>query len=244
MKIFVISLLESKARRAAICQQMSEKNLSFEFVDGVRVDTSTLADSGYDCKRRKLYFGYDLSPGEVGCFLAHRKVWQMVQAENENCLILEDDVLIDGLNLELVSQLSRLALTKPAPTKLPSAFILRLAGVFEKPHKFILGTQIARYWGDPSGAAAYVLGANEATRLVTKSIGFYMPVDDFLEATHLHGLNSYAWLPYPIRQANLDSCIGLRSRPPLSRWVRLRRLLLRIPVDINKQIRRIFYYSF
>jgi glycosyl transferase family 25 len=212
---------------------MVEKNLSFEFVDGVRVEPDKLADSGYDCKRRKLYFGYNLYPGEVGCFLAHKKVWEKIQVQDDKCLILEDDVLVDGLSSDL--------LAIAASSKFP---ILRLACIFKKSHKSISGTHFAKYWGDPGGAAAYVLGPKEAARLLKKSKSFYLPVDDFLEATHIHGINSYALLPYPVRQAGLDSCIEARDRPPLSTPVRLRRMLLRIPADINKQIRRVFYYYF
>jgi glycosyl transferase family 25 len=233
MKIYVISLLHAVDRRESIRKQMAEKNLAFEFVDGVTVNPVTMLDTGFDLSKRTRYYGYSLHPGEVGCFLAHKKAWEKVQLRNEKCLILEDDVLIDDLTLEILDLV--------AHSKLP---ILRLACIFQKPHKFIYGTNFARYWGDPGGAVAYVLGPNEATHLLEKSESFYLPVDDFLESTQIHGLYSYGLLPYPIRHAGLDSYIESRQRPPLSKLVRLRRMFLRIPIDINKQIRRFFYYYF
>jgi glycosyl transferase, family 25 len=183
---------------------------------------------------RLFRYGYGLSNGEIGCFLAHKVAWRAVEAQNEKCLILEDDVLISGLSKGLLDRL------RDAPHQLT-----RIAGIFEKKHKFIGDTAYAKYWGDPSGAAAYVLGPKEARRLLEKSQRFYMAVDDFMEARHLHGLNTYALLPYPVKQADHHVTeIADRHRPRLTSGTRLRLMLVRIPTDIRKYFHRIVYYVF
>jgi glycosyl transferase family 25 len=46
----------------------------------------------YDYISRLSTLGYGLIRGEVGCFLAHRKVWQkIVEGSERVCLVLEDD---------------------------------------------------------------------------------------------------------------------------------------------------------
>lgn len=207
--------------------------LRYSLIDGVRVDPGRLAEVGYSESMRLTRYGYGMSLGEVGCFLAHRDAWRAVQAQGEKCLVLEDDVLISALSTALLAKLE----LAPYP-------MVRLAGVFEKRHKFISGTSYAKYWGDPSGAAAYVLGPREATELIRRSARFYMAVDDFMEARHLHGINTYALLPYPVRQAGTDTQIGHRVRPRLSGIARLQLMLVRIPIDISKYFHRILYYMF
>ncbi len=231
MKIFVISLPDALQRRASIAQQMAQLGLSFSFIDGVRISADQLAAYGYDESARLLRYAYGMSVGEVGCFQAHRAAWRAVRGEADKCLVLEDDALIDGLTPGLLAQLQE----TPYP-------LLRLAGVFEKKHKFIGRGPIAKYWGDPSGAAAYVLGSQEAARLLQKSQRIYMPVDDFMEARYLHGLHTYAWLPYPVKQAGTETQIGDRARPPLRWSARIRLMLIRIPIDLKKYVYRLSYY--
>ena len=174
-----------------------------------------------------------MARGEIGCFLAHQSAWRLVQEQTEKCLILEDDAVISGLNLVLLDSLQA-----------SSYAMVRLAGLTHKKYKRIAGTVLSKYWGDPAGSAAYVLGPHEATKLLAKSARFFMAVDDFLEATHLHGINTYAVLPYPVRQAGTDTQIMDRGRPALSISTRLQRMLVRIPIDIKKYFHRLAYYVF
>lgn len=219
-------------RRASITQQMNKLELTYEFVDGVLIDSSRLKDTGYNERSRLLCYGYGLTCGEVGCFLAHREAWKKVITQEYKCLILEDDARVLRLDQSLIKILEN----SPYP-------LVRIAGIFEKRHKFIGSSSFAKYWGDPSGAAAYVLGPKEAKRLLEKSRRFYMAVDDFMEARHLHGINTYAFLPYPVRHAGIDTYIGDRSRPRLSVLERMRLALVRIPIDFQKYLYRSAYYG-
>lgn len=231
MKIFVISLPDASQRRASIAQQLGALGLHFSFIDGVRIQPEDLVRPGYDEAARLFRFAYGMSVGEVGCFAAHRAAWQLVCDEPGKCLILEDDAVVGGRTPALLEQMK----DTPYP-------LVRLAGVFEKKHKFIGHSAIAKYWGDPSGTAAYVIGPKEAARLLLKSVRFYMPVDDFMEARYLHGLHTYALLPYPVKQAGADTQIGDRARPPLAWTARIRLMLVRIPRDFKKYVYRLSYY--
>lgn len=231
MKIFVISLPEAISRRALIVQQMAALGLTYTLVEGVRPDLAQLDKAGYLHRERLRRYGYAMARGEIGCFLAHRSAWRLVQKQTEKCLILEDDAVLSGLSPALFDSLNA------SPYSM-----VRLAGMVHKKYKLIAGTVFAKYWGDPAGSAAYVLGSQEATRLLEKSESFFMAVDDFLEARHVHGINTYAVLPYPVWQAGTDTQIIDRGRPQLSILMRLRRMLVRIPIDINKYFHRLVYY--
>lgn len=212
---------------------MEAQGLSYSWVDGVQIEAAGLHKTGYSQSARLLRYGYPMARGEVGCFLAHQAAWRIVQEESQKCLILEDDAVISGLSPGLLASLQ----DTPYP-------MIRLAGLFEKRHKFIAGTVFAKYWGDPAGSAAYVLGPRQAARLLKKSTRFFMALDDFLEARHLHGLHTYALLPYPVRQAGVDTHINDREKPHLSAAARLKRMLVRIPIDIRKYFHRLAYYFF
>ena len=232
MKIFVISLPEAAARRTLIAQQMATLGLIYSLIDGVRPDPAQLNETGYLHSERLRRYGYPMANGEIGCFLAHQSVWRLVREQTEKCLILEDDAVVSGLKPNLLGTLH----ANPYP-------MVRLAGLARKKYKPIAGTIFAKYWGDPCGSAAYVLGPQEATRLLEKSASFFMAVDDFLEARHLHGINTYAVLPYPVWQAGEDTQIVDRGRPKTSITMRLQRMLVRIPIDIKKYFYRLGYYG-
>ncbi len=57
----------------------------------------------YDAKKNKAKYHRDLSPGEIGCYLSHRKIWQKMIDENiPYACILEDDVVLqDNVNIAI-----------------------------------------------------------------------------------------------------------------------------------------------
>lgn len=95
MKTFVVSLQRSKDRREYVAAHLSALQISFEFSDAV--DGSTLTEAELCVaqlpKWQKRYYGYYLSPSELGCSLSHLQVYKKMVDENIACaLILEDDV--------------------------------------------------------------------------------------------------------------------------------------------------------
>ena len=91
-KTLVISLVEQKVRRERMTQQLNQAGCDWEFVDGVKGSSLGTYPEEYDRQKRLAYYGYDLSWGELGCLMSHRKAWQRVVDLNQTCLVLEDDV--------------------------------------------------------------------------------------------------------------------------------------------------------
>ena len=114
MLTLVINLNRSKERLQKIRARLNELNIGFERIEAF--DGSNLSDDEYNsltypynhpCRVR---FTRELTKGEVGCFISHRKCWQKLVNSNEDyAVILEDDLHISDEakqfleNLETVS---------------------------------------------------------------------------------------------------------------------------------------------
>ena len=95
-KIFIINMPQALKRRAAMLFQIGRMNLKntqlIQAVDGRSIDLDKMKAEGSllwdDWKKR------DLTQGEVGCYLSHVKVWNMMVEQNlEKALICEDDII-------------------------------------------------------------------------------------------------------------------------------------------------------
>ena len=103
---FVINLDSSKDRLVSISQRLNELGIPFERIPAV--NGRTLSDQQisqitypYDHFESKVRFTRELTKGEVGCFLSHRKCWErLLESEEEWALIMEDDINISNMPLE------------------------------------------------------------------------------------------------------------------------------------------------
>ena len=91
MKIYVINMKTSTDRKNHMKKILNNNNLNYEFIEAVNgkeLDTNYVNSITKDKLR-------DLSRGEVGCFLSHKKVYKKFLDSGEDyCLILEDDIQI------------------------------------------------------------------------------------------------------------------------------------------------------
>src|ERR1700722_12989266 len=95
--VFVINLETSADRRTAMAARLDPLQINYSFfkaTDGRALKIEAVP--AYAQTRRRLFFGHDLTPGEIGCLLSHRAVYQhIVDNDIERAIILEDDVFID-----------------------------------------------------------------------------------------------------------------------------------------------------
>ena len=97
MKIYVINLITSTARRESIDRCARDTDLSVEFIDAVDGRTiSSLDTLGYSMRANRKQYGRLLSAGEVGCYASHLKVANyFLSTGDEHCVVLEDDAFFD-----------------------------------------------------------------------------------------------------------------------------------------------------
>lgn len=91
MKVYYINLDRSPERRAWFTKQAEA--LGLDLVRVPAVDGRELPAAELDHWRQLSEGNKILSPGEIGCFLSHRKAWEMVLAGEEKwAFIAEDDI--------------------------------------------------------------------------------------------------------------------------------------------------------
>jgi len=108
LSIFIINLQHSSERKAhmqKLCEQIGLKATFINAVDGAFIKPAEIiGKSSNEAAIRTI--GRELSMGEIGCALSHRKIYQKMVDENiQQALVFEDDVefnsqLLGALNLE------------------------------------------------------------------------------------------------------------------------------------------------
>src|SRR5688500_6054707 len=90
MKVYVVNMETSIARREAISRQLESAGMSYEIipaVDGRKYSLDELAKVVSDVK--------EFTGAQAGCMLSHCRIYERMQhADDDVALILEDDSLI------------------------------------------------------------------------------------------------------------------------------------------------------
>jgi len=114
MKIFVISLSESTDRQQFIKTQLDKNNTSFDFITAVNGKelTDSEKEKLYDDKKAKK-IRRELTPGEIGCALSHKTIYDKMIKENiKRAVILEDDITIKTDFYDLLQYFEKIPLNK------------------------------------------------------------------------------------------------------------------------------------
>jgi glycosyl transferase family 25 len=192
---------------------LGEIGLSFELSPPVFLQGAPEALPEYDGAKRTYELGYPLTKGEVGCFLAHRSVWERVALMGSACLVLEDDARPTA---ELVATLSAAA-TAIAGQRM----LVRFYSVKHPKHK--CWKQLTKRFSlvrplSPGGSTvAYLLTPECARALLEGSRSFWLAVDEYMddEASHgcviLHGFPE--WVAHDDEGASM---VGARVKPTLN----------------------------
>ncbi len=197
MRIFVINLQSSAERRKDIQSQLEKLGLPFEFFNAVDGKTLTEEDlSAYDGRKRRLFFGKDLSRGEIGCLLSHRAIYRKVVAENiPAALILEDDTILSPDLPDVLAALSACAGEWDM-----IRFLSREKNYRQARHLRPLDAAhtLARPYGTPGGAYGYIVTPRAAERLNANMRKNWIPVDILHGQIWRTHLNVFSVIPSPV----------------------------------------------
>lgn len=201
IQVFVISLERSSDRRKRVEEQLNKTNIEWNFLNAVDGYALPEMPSSYQKSKVKRLQGYELTPGEIGCFLSHIQAWELCVFNDIATLVFEDDFLVSE-NLELV--------INDLLTISDQWNLVRLSGIYETQHETLrqrLGYQLVKNLGEPCGTAAYLIQPAAAKVLLSHAADIYEPVDHYLEHHTKHGLTCLAAKPYPIGLAHTKSTI-------------------------------------
>jgi glycosyl transferase family 25 len=92
-------------------KQLTKLGISYQRIaamKGIDLSTSEI-EKVYSKKLNQQHFRYNLSLGEIGCYMSHRSIWQMMIEQNiEFAIILEDDLVINANFQKLFPQINSL----------------------------------------------------------------------------------------------------------------------------------------
>jgi len=180
----VIVISAANGRRHDLMKaHLGEIGLSFELSPPVFLQGAPEALPEYDGAKRTYELGYPMTKGEVGCFLAHRSVWERVALMESACLVLEDDARPTA---DLVATLSAAA-TAIAGQRM----LVRFYSVKHPKHK--CWKQLTKRFSlvrplSPGGSTvAYLLTPECARALLEGSRSFWLAVDEYMDDEASHG---------------------------------------------------------
>lgn len=217
IQIFVISLERSIDRRLKVEEQLKKTSLVWNFLNAVDGYAISKMPSSYNRSKVKRLQGYELSPGEIGCYLSHTKAWEACLENKMITLIFEDDFVLKP-NFEFILQ-DLISISNEWD-------LVRFSGIYDTNHtelKIRDKYDLVQNLGDPCGTACYIITPCAAEILLKNSTDIYEPVDHYLEHFKKHGLSCLAAKPYPVELAHTKSTIT--DRPGREAVVGLKKLL-------------------
>lgn len=178
--IFLINLDRSHERLANATSQLSFSGCEFERISAV--DGKTLSDSDinkyFDKKKASKRYHYNLTIGEIGCYLSHIKCWEkIVKDDLDFAVILEDDLVLNSNFKEVIEAIPSLG---------TNWHYLKLSCPFKhRPYKPVEQTKtrngidisLVKYNKPPTGTVAQVVSREGAKRLLEKKPPFFRPID-------------------------------------------------------------------
>ncbi len=243
--VFVINLARDTDRRAHMAALLARIGLPATFVPAVNGRSLPAAERArYDPARALRVYGKPMLDAEIGCYLSHYRLWQRLLDEGlEAALILEDDIEIDPVLPGLLADL--LACPPWLVVRLHSMRGRVLAprrGAFRGRQVAALrdGAGLFRLRTHTLGAAAYLIRAEGARRLLEYGRRIVLPVDQTMDRFWENGIVPYVVRPFPVRQrAEFASSIGARAAGPQSELpfgALLRRRLQRAEDGLRKRL--------
>lgn len=219
--VFIISLKTEPERRARAAARMAEQGIAFEFfdaVDGRQFDVR--AHPAYAGLRRRLFFGKDLTGGELGCILSHRAVMEKITVERiPLALVFEDDVILEPgfsavvrrlIDCDYPWQMVRFLGTRKVAAA-PHRKRCDLDGVYD----------LRRVFAPFGGAHAYLIKQDAAKILARKMRRNWTPNDTLMGHPWRTGLENLIVQPGIARQdLSFESAIGEKrfENRQLSGW--------------------------
>lgn len=207
MKIFVVSLTRSQERRQRMSLQLLDAGIEFEFFDAVDASQDHFLYSNKASQKQTFQRkGYELKPGEIGCFASHYSLWQKCVELQAPVVILEDNVDIQPLAGDIL-QILEPYINKYGYVKLAATQPSKFTPIEE----ITTQTQLGQYAKKSCGTTAYALSPQAAQTFIANADYFIEPVDDYMEKPWRHQVKTYSVKPSLFERAEITSTISSQN---------------------------------
>lgn len=234
MDIRIINLERSPDRRATALRQIAHLGLGASISPAVDGATADLDRYRPFLPAPNRFLRQPLSPGEIGCFASHHRLWQECVAADRPLLVLEDDFLLAPEARGVIDRL---------PDIVRRFRYVRLAASLPRASRPVErlpdGRSVSLLAKGPHGTVAYALTPEAAALLLVHATTWREPVDHFVDSFWIHGLLPFCITPCPVGCPRGGSLIE-PSRFDRGRGLeRLTRRLVRLP----RTVRRLAYQA-
>lgn len=199
---FILHLARASQRRPQVdALRQALSFLPVEIVDAV--DGSTLSETEIASAFRpgllSPAYPFTLRPGEIGCFLSHRRAWQsIVDQDLDAGLVLEDDVTIDPAVFSEALDLALREIGKAGAVQFQVRDIRQPGPVVANSAGYALHLPTVT----PLRGACTLYSAATARRLLDASQPFDRPVDTFIQMHWLTGIKPAIVVPSGAREVS------------------------------------------
>ena len=190
--IFVINLPRDSARRQSMAARLDRLGHPYRFVDAV--DGRALDQQSYDQRLRRRYFGRELTSGEVGCLLSHKRVCEIIcQEKIPFAIVLEDDAVLAEKFSSVIAALLRCS-DKWDLVRFVGSPKIHARG-FRRLLPLVENFWLIRLPTTPGGSHAYLLSGAAAEKLGWHLGCSFLPMDILQGWSWRTGLETLAVFP-------------------------------------------------
>lgn len=192
-------------------------------IDGKQLTEAELYKH-YDAQHNTKNYFKTLNPGEIGCYLSHRKVWQKMIDDNiDFALILEDDALCDK---RLPTAIQRLA-PSHQEWDVIKLFSKRKQAFFVPSTSLVEGVELAPAFKVPITTMGQLVSLQGAKKLLSGSDRFGRPVDVDMQWWWESRLKVLSVYPSLVRNNGQTSEINAMGQRHKQKYSKLHKLALK-----------------
>ncbi|PKM22100.1 MAG: hypothetical protein CVV10_06020 [Gammaproteobacteria bacterium HGW-Gammaproteobacteria-14] len=200
MRLFVINLKRSTARRESAARQLSATGVSFEFFDAIEgsLGYEPFFES-YDERAYIINCGRPAKLGEIGCYASHLLLWKKCVELNEPIMIMEDDFQLSDGFAHSVAVCDRL-IRRYGYLRLQSERRAQRRTVGE-----VDGLTLYYYTKVPHSMMCYAVSPETAKGFIERARVLDAPVDVMLKKSWEHRQRMFGLHPYVATESQLST---------------------------------------
>lgn len=212
--IYLINLNASPERLAKSKTRLENQNVSFIRVEGVlgrELSKEEIAQHYSDNINTQKYHT-TLTKGQIGCYLSHRKAWQLIaNGDAEFGIVIEDDFVLPGDLKQAIETVGNLNFEWG---------LIKLAAYQSRDRKIAFqhpignGFNVVVHEKPMSGGAATAITKQAAKKLLDATDKFGRPCDTDIQHFWETGVEVLSLMPYPVAQdMDFESTISAKKEP-------------------------------
>jgi glycosyl transferase family 25 len=195
--VFIINMAANTTRMAHVTAEMTRLGVPFsrfEAVNGRALTDAELAQS-YDPAANLRRFRHPMIGPEIGCYLSHVRIWELVAAgEAAGAIVLEDDFASAD---DLAAVLTALA-ADTGEWDMVKLFSARVGQKLISQKLLVTGREIAVPYKVPNTTLGYAIRRDAAAQLIKTALPMSRPVDEDIKHFWEHGLRVAIVTPSPL----------------------------------------------